>query len=137
MVAWLADRHQSQGLALFAVGGGFAAPFLLPGTTDAQIALFGYDAILIGGTMLLSRRRSWPALNVVSYLATLLTVAGWADRFYTPEKYLRTEIFLTLYCAMFLYIVRQMPEVGRDPWSDPRTISRATQPRRSGRYGVI
>jgi uncharacterized membrane protein len=108
LVAWLADRLQSQGLALFAVGGGFAAPFLVPGTTDAQIALFGYDAILIGGTMLLSRRRSWPALSVVSYLATLLTVAGWADAFYTPEKYLRTEIFLAIYCAMFLYIVRQI-----------------------------
>ena len=75
MVAWLADRLQSQGLALFAVGGGFAAPFLVPGTTDAQIALFGYDTILIGGTMFLSHRRSWPALNIVSYIATLGTVA--------------------------------------------------------------
>ena len=28
-------------------------------------------------------------------------------RFYTPVKYLRTEIFLTLFCAMFLYILRQ------------------------------
>jgi uncharacterized membrane protein len=108
MVAWLADRLHSQGLALFAVGGGFAAPFLVPGTTDAQIALFGYDTILIGGTMFLSHRRSWPALNIVSYIATLATVAAWADTFYTPEKYLRTELFLTLFCAMFLYILRRI-----------------------------
>jgi uncharacterized membrane protein len=106
MVAWLADRQLSQGLALFAVGGGFATPFLLPGTTDAQMALFGYDAILIGGTLLLSRRRDWPVLNIVSYVFTLFTVAGWADRFYTPAKYLQTELFLTLFCAMFLGIVR-------------------------------
>ena len=106
-VAWLADRQQSQGLALFAVGGGFGTPFLLPGTTDAQVALFGYDAILIGGTMLLSRRRNWPILNIVSYLFTIFTVAGWADRFYDSTKYLRTELFLTLFCAMFLYILRQ------------------------------
>lgn len=107
MVAWLADRLRSQGLALFAVGGGFATPFMLPGTTDAQIALFGYDAILIGAATLLSRRHDWPALNIVSYVFTLLTAAAWANLFYAPEKYLRTVLFLTLFCAMFLYILRQ------------------------------
>jgi uncharacterized membrane protein len=107
LVAWLADREESQGLALFAVGGGFGTPFLLPGQTDAQIALFGYDAILIGATVLLSRRRDWPVLNIVSYLFTLLTVAAWAVRFYTHEKFLTTELFITLFCVMFLYILRQ------------------------------
>jgi uncharacterized membrane protein len=106
-VAWLADRLRSQGLAVFAVGGGFATPFMLSSTNDAQIALFGYDAILIGAALVLSRRHDWPALNIVSYVFTLLTVAIWADRFYTPEKYLRTELFLTLFCAMFVYILRQ------------------------------
>jgi uncharacterized membrane protein len=108
MVAWLADREQSQGLALFAVGGGFATPFLLPGTTDAQIALFGYDAILIGATVILSRRRSWPVLNIVSYIATVLTVAAWAIRFYSHDKFLTTELFITAFCAMFLYILYQV-----------------------------
>jgi uncharacterized membrane protein len=107
MVAWLADHLDSQGLALFAVGGGFGTPFLLPGTTDAQVALFGYDTILIAGTMVLSQRRSWPGLNIVSYVFTLLTVAFWADAFYTSQKYLRTELFITLFCAMFLYVHQQ------------------------------
>ena len=60
LAAWLADRQRSQGLALVAVGGGFATPFLLPAATDAEIALFGYETILIAGTMFLSRRRDWP-----------------------------------------------------------------------------
>ena len=107
LIAWLADRQQSQGLTLFAVGGGFATPFLLPGTTDAQVALFTYDAVLIAGTAVLSHRRDWPYLNLVSYLFTLLTVAAWADRFYESGKYLRTELYLTLYCGMFLYIWRE------------------------------
>ena len=107
LVAWLADRERSQGLALFAVGGGFATPFLLPGTTDAQIALFTYDAILIAGTALLAHRRDWPYLHLVSYAFTLMTIVGWADRFYAPEKYLRTEAYLTVYFAMFLYIGRE------------------------------
>src|SRR5262249_32487018 len=87
------------------VGGGFLTPFLLPGPTDAQIALFTYDAILIAGTAALSYRRDWPFLHLVSYVFTLVTVAGWADRFYTQAKYLRTEVYLTVYCAMFLYIL--------------------------------
>ncbi|HEX9369293.1 MAG TPA: DUF2339 domain-containing protein [Vicinamibacterales bacterium] len=113
MVAWLADRRQSQGLALLAVGGGFATPFLLPGTTDAQLALFGYDAILIGGTVLLSRRRNWPILNIVSYVFTLCTVAAWAAPFYTSAKFLPTELFITLFCAMFVYILRECYRSGQ------------------------
>src|SRR5262249_15563517 len=93
-----------QGLAVLAVGGGFATPFLLPGTTDAQLALFGYVTILIAGTVALSQRRDWPLLDVISYVFTLVTVAAWADSFYTSQKYLRTEIFLTIFCAMFVAI---------------------------------
>ena len=80
LAGWLANRERSQGLALVAVGGGFATPFLLPASTDAQVALFGYDTILIAGTMFLSRRRDWPTLNVVSYGFTVLTFFAWVGR---------------------------------------------------------
>jgi uncharacterized membrane protein len=104
---WLADRERSQGLAILAVGGGFATPFLLPAPTDAQFALFSYVAVLIAGTMALAHRRAWPALNIVSYGLTLLTVLVWVARFYTSAQYLTTELFFTLFCAMFLYVLRQ------------------------------
>ena len=102
--AVLADRHKSQGLAVFAIGGGFMTPFLVGGTGDAQTALFTYVAIMAGGTVYLARRHAWPLLNLVSYLCTMGIVAAWADRFYTPEKYLRTELWITLFCAMFVAI---------------------------------
>lgn len=107
MAAWLGDRQRSQGLALVAVGGGFATPFLLPTRTDAQLALFTYEALLIAGTMYLAHRRTWPVLNDVSYGLTCLTVLSWAIVHYAPNKYLATELYLTLYCAMFLYIAWQ------------------------------
>jgi uncharacterized membrane protein len=113
LAAWLADRQRSQGLALLAVGGGFATPFLLPAPMDAHVALFTYDAILIAGTMFLAHRREWPALNVVSYGFTALTVFSWWLRFYTSSMYLTTELFLTLFCAMYLYILRET-------WRDER-----------------
>lgn len=104
--AFLADREKSQGLAVLAVGGGFCTPFLLHSNADAQIALFAYVAIMTAGTVFLARRHAWPLLNMISYLFTLFTVAAWAERFYTSEKYLRTEVFVTIYGAMFVAIAR-------------------------------
>jgi uncharacterized membrane protein len=108
LATWLANRQRSQGLALVAVCGGFVTPFLLPTSTDAEAALFTYDAILIAGTMLLAHRRDWPVLNVVSYWFTVVTVLVWAIQFYTSAKYLTTEVFLTIFCAMYVYILREI-----------------------------
>lgn len=105
--AALADRRQSQGLAMLSVGGGYLTPFLLPGTSDAQVALFGYDAILAAGASALAGRRTWPLLYATSYIGTAVTAAAWADRFYTPAKFLRTELFLTLFCALFVVMLRR------------------------------
>jgi uncharacterized membrane protein len=105
--AILADRTDSLGLALMAVCGGFATPFLVGGNRDQQVTLFTYISLLVAATMYLAHRRAWPWLNVVSLVLTGATVLAWADRFYTPDKYLRTELFLTLYCGMFIDILRK------------------------------
>lgn len=106
--ALLADRQRHQGLAVMAVGGGFLTPFLVGGSTDAQITLFSYVALLVIGTTVLARRHEWPLLYLISYGLTVLTVLAWAGVHYRPSKYLRTELFLTLYCVMFLAILHLM-----------------------------
>jgi uncharacterized membrane protein len=100
--ALLADRQSSQPMAVMAIGGGFLTPFLVGGTTDAQVTLFSYVMLLVLGTLYLARRREWPLLNVFSYALTIVTIAAWADAFYSRAKYLRTELFLTAFCALFL-----------------------------------
>src|SRR5205814_8328583 len=90
-----------------------AAPFLPASHGDARRALFTYDAVLIAGTMYLARRRAWPTLNVVSYTLTVFTVAAWAIEFYASSKYLTTEVFLTLFCAMYGYILHASRRAGR------------------------
>ena len=105
--AALADRTDSQAIALFAVTGGFATPFLVGGKTDQQVQLFSYVALLIAATMYLAHRRRWRWLNVASLALTVITVAAWAAEYYSDAKYLRTELFLTLYCAMFIDILRR------------------------------
>jgi uncharacterized membrane protein len=127
LAAWLANAQRSQGLAIVAVTGGFATPFLLPTGTDSEIALFGYDTILIAGTIWLARRRDWPVLNGISYAFTALTVLSWAAVFYRPSTYLTTELFLTVFCGLFLYGLRgtyqstraSAPFVGVILWTAP------------------
>ncbi|HTK28344.1 MAG TPA: DUF2339 domain-containing protein [Vicinamibacterales bacterium] len=105
LAAGLSDVHRSQSLAAVALAGGFATPFLLSRGPAGEVALFGYDAVLVAGTTALARRRDWPALNIFSYLAVVYTAAWWGERYYSPERYAVTEAFLTLFCAMFLFIL--------------------------------
>lgn len=106
--AWIADRQRSQPLALLAIGGGFATPFFLATGHDAEVALFTYDAILVLGTTLLARRQQWSWLILLSYVGVVLTVTFWTDRFYTSDKFLATEAFLTLFCVLFLYLLYEL-----------------------------
>jgi uncharacterized membrane protein len=102
--AFVADREKSQGLALVAVVGGFLTPFLVGRDENAQAVLLTYDAILIAGTTVLARRQRWPSVNLASYGLTIVTFAGWASRYYSPDSWATTEFFLSLYCAMFVGI---------------------------------
>ncbi len=104
--AWLADRQRSQALAFIAVGGGFLTPFLVGGSEDAQLTLFTYDALLIAGTLVLALRHEWHWLNALSYALTVMTILAWAFAHYSDRVWLRTFLFLTLYCAMFVQILR-------------------------------
>jgi uncharacterized membrane protein len=107
LAAALAARQRSQALALAAVIGGFATPVLASTGRDAQVTLFAYVALVIAATVLLARRGQWPWLNLASFVLTWLTVAAWAAAYYAPEKWLPTQVFLTLFAAMFLYILRE------------------------------
>jgi uncharacterized membrane protein len=104
--ALLADRQRSQALAFIAVGGGLLTPALVGGDENAQLTLFSYDALLVMGTMMLSLRHQWLALNALSYAGTVLTILVWAAQHYSDDQWLRTLLFLTLFCVCFLIILR-------------------------------
>ena len=99
-----ANMHRSIGLAIFAVTGGYLTPFLVGGGGNAQVALLTYDAILAAGTVAMAARRGWPVLNLLSYGFVLFTFMSWADRFYTPAQWMPTQVFLTIFGALFTWV---------------------------------
>ena len=103
--AWVADRQKSQPLAALALVGGFATPLLVGGERDVQVVLFTYMAILIAGSAVLARRHAWPLLSAASFICTFLLVITWFFASFSPEKWLVTELFLTLYAALFGYLL--------------------------------
>jgi uncharacterized membrane protein len=109
--AALADRQRAQALAIIAVGGGFLTPFLVSTGRDAQLTLFTYDALLVVGTLFLAIRHQWVGLNALSYVLTVATLLGWAGRYYSDDVWLRTLLFLTLFCVLFLIILRETARV--------------------------
>ncbi len=124
--AVLADRQSAIGLALMAVCGGFLTPFLVGSGEDAQITLFTYDAILVVGTLYLANRQDWPILNACSYVLTVFTIAAWMSEYFTTEKWIRTELFLTLFLVLFLLILRA--QLARHGWRSLATLILATAP---------
>ncbi len=124
--AALADRQRALGLALMAVGGGFATPFLVGSGEDAQLTLFSYDALLVVGTLYLANRQGWPSLNALSYFFTVFTIAAWMIEYSAPAKWVRTELFLTLFCVLFLLILRA--QLARHGWRHLSSIVLATGP---------
>jgi uncharacterized membrane protein len=118
--ALLADRQRAQSLAFIAVGGGLLTPALVGGDENAQLTLFSYVTLLVIGTMVLSFRHQWLALNVLTYVGTFVTVVAWAGRFYTDDQWLRTLLFLTLFLTVFLIILR---ETGRRPGVSARLVA--------------
>jgi uncharacterized membrane protein len=101
--ALLSDHRRSLAFAVLAAVGGYATPLLVGGSRDAQVTLFSYIALLTAAMIYLARRRGWPQLSATAYVLTVAILLIWADRFYVAEKYLRTELFLTLYCGVFLW----------------------------------
>ena len=145
--AVLADRQRALGLALMAVGGGFATPFLVGGGVDAQLTLFTYDALLVVGTLYLANRQDWPSLNALSFLFTVFTIGAWMVEYAAPAKWVRTELFLTLFCVLFLLILRAqagaarlasllVDRAGHRPAALPRRLARHPRTARRRRLGL-
>jgi uncharacterized membrane protein len=74
---WLSARRSSLLIAALGLAGGFATPLLVASQADHPIGLFGYLLILDLALLVLAERRGWPALGLLSLVATTLYQISW------------------------------------------------------------
>lgn len=97
---WLADRHQVQVLGALAMLGGYLTPALVGGREDRQIALFLYNAVLLGGALAMVARHAWAGVAALAYALSVLLSIGWATSNYRPGLGLRTLLLLTVHLVL-------------------------------------
>ncbi|MBI3305209.1 DUF2339 domain-containing protein [Candidatus Parcubacteria bacterium] len=117
---WLALRANAVGVAIIAILGGFSTPIFL-GWDKNQIGLyFTYFAILDLGVLGLAALRPWRALNLLSFIATLVWMLSWYGGFYASADLPLFMAFLTLFFVIFTlagiahHVIRREREEGFD-----------------------
>ena len=97
----IAVGRDSESIALLALLGGFATPWLVSTGQDAQVVLFTYVAVLNAGVLALAFRKVWRWLEIPALGFTLIYFWAWHGHFYNSEKLLVTVAFATLFFTQF------------------------------------
>ena len=84
---FLAVRLNAMVVAILGMLGGFLTPILLSTGVDNPFGLFGYIAILDAGLILVAINRRWLFLVALAAAGTIFMQIGWADEFFSKERY--------------------------------------------------
>ena len=112
----LAVLNDAKALALPAIVGGFAAPFLVSTGEGSHVTLFSYFALLNAAILLIAWYKSWRELNLVGFVFTFVLATVWGGQYYQPEFLGTVEPFLLLFFVFYLTIGllfarRQVPQL--------------------------
>ncbi len=108
----LAVLQNSRALAMYAVLGGFLAPFLASSGSGNYIGLFSYYAALNVVVFGVAWFKSWRLLNLMSFAFTFGVYTLWFVTSYRQEMLLNAGLFLALFFIMYsvlgvLYALKQ------------------------------
>ncbi|NUN95448.1 MAG: DUF2339 domain-containing protein [Candidatus Omnitrophica bacterium] len=84
-------------LAVLGLVGGFATPVVLSSGTADQVALMTYMVILNLGVLSIALLKRWKVLNQLGFVFTWLLFTVWMIRYYEPEHFWPTLIYLNLF----------------------------------------
>ena len=84
---FLAVRLNAMVVAILGMLGGFLTPMLLSTDVDNPFGLFGYIALLDIGLILVAVNRRWLFLVTLAAAGTIFMQIGWADQFFSRERY--------------------------------------------------
>ncbi len=89
-------------IAVLAVLGGFATPYLISTGHNEPVQLFTYITIINIAVLTLSLRKQWLSLTYLSFVGTGIQYLAWYGMFYTPDQLGVAFSFLSLFFLMFL-----------------------------------
>ncbi|WP_347159694.1 DUF2339 domain-containing protein [Pontibacter chitinilyticus] len=101
MLAIAYDRIE---LAVLALIGGFASPFMVSTGAGNYVVLFVFILLLNLGILVLAYFKKWPLLNLIAYLFTIILYGGWLSTHVigTPHPpYIGALVFATLFYLVF------------------------------------
>ncbi len=99
--------YNRQEVAILALVGGFASPFMVSDGSGNYKTLFIYLILLNSGLLVLAYNKAWRLLNLLSFVFTALLVGGWLFSLPVSEThstYVNGFIFLTVFYLMFFFI---------------------------------
>ncbi len=99
--------YDRQELAVIAMVGGFATPFMVSDGSGNYIILFTYLIILNAGLLVMAYFKAWRMLNLLAFLFTLLLFWGWLANL--PDDtglnvYRNAFLFATVFYLFFFFI---------------------------------
>ncbi len=114
----LAHTRRAEGLAAFALLGGFLAPILTEDLPSSPALLFGFYSLLNGVIVGLCLAHPWGNLARLGALLTLGVGTVWGASRYTTDAFPTTTAFLVGFFALFIALA--VICTARDPRIPPR-----------------
>jgi uncharacterized membrane protein len=96
--------YNRQEIAVLALLGSFATPFMVSNGSGNYVVLFSYILVVNVGMLVLAWFRDWRLVRMLGYAMTLLLFGGWVLREYTTHDGLVPSgglVFATLYFVTF------------------------------------
>ena len=94
--------NATQTLAVVAIVGGFATPFLSGARENNMLMLFGYLTLLNVGVLGVSFFKKWPRLNTAAFVGTAINFLAWLFAHYSESMLAPTFFFLFVSFVIFL-----------------------------------
>ncbi|MGN6494466.1 MAG: DUF2339 domain-containing protein, partial [Agriterribacter sp.] len=99
--------YNRQELAIIALVGGFATPFMASSGSGNYKSLFIYLIILNSGLLVIAYKKAWRLLNLLAFIFTVILFAMWLATLpveSTKPVYINGFIFATVFYLLFLAI---------------------------------
>jgi len=103
----LSQLYNRQELAIIALIGGFATPFMVSEGNGNYKSLFSYLIILNTGLLVIAYNKAWRLLNLLAFLFTVILFGSWMFMlpYNTPAPtYANALLFATVFYGLFFII---------------------------------